>query len=310
MITPAGSDRDADPRVPQAFGLRLITAIALPGGWRTPASASERALEIVLDPTVPQALPGSTLEWAAPIDGGPFTLERGGDGGFLFRHPTGRHLLSDDARVLRCAPADEHDPAWFRVLLDSVLLCAALLGGREGLHAGSVIVAGGAVAIVAAAGGGKSTLVSELVGRGHDLMSDDITFLATERAGTPLALPGAPVMTLADGCSAPPGSEVLMDLPGERWVSAVVSDSPAPLNAIIRLDRRPGATVEMRSNEDAAQTLISALLALPKTPQRALARLDLASLLATRCRILTLSADSATTPGELADLVEHALAAT
>ncbi len=292
----------------QAFGLRLVTDLVLPGRWGTSSPLADRVLEIGLDTSVPLALADATLEWAAPIDGAWFTLERDPDGTFLFRHTTGRHLLSPDARELRCAPSDERDPAWFRVLLDSVLLCAALLGGQEGLHAGSVIVGDGAVAIVAAAGGGKSTLVSELVGRGHELVSDDITFLEPQAAGPPFALPGAPVMTLAEDRQPPPGSEVLMELPGERWITAAVSDSPAPLLAIIQLDRRPGAAVEIRSNADAPRTLLSALLALPRTAERALARLDLASTLATRCRILTLTAASTTPPAELADIVESALA--
>ena len=62
-------------------------------------------------------------------------------------------------------------------------------------------IGGGTVAIVAAAGGGKSTLVSELVARGHELVSDDITFLEPMAAGPPLALAGAPVMTLPAGAA-------------------------------------------------------------------------------------------------------------
>jgi hypothetical protein len=292
----------------QAFGLRLITDIALPGRWRTPATLSERLLEISLERSVPEALAEATREWAAPIDGAWFTLDRGGDGSFLFRHETGRHLLSADTRTLRCLPRDEHDPAWFRVLLDSVLLCTALLGGQEGLHAGSVSIGEGTVAIVAGAGGGKSTLVSELVARGHELVSDDITFLAPRAADPPLALPGAPLMTLPAGCPLPAEAEILMELPGERWVSAAVSERSSPLLAIVALDRRPGSPVEMRADGDAARTLLSALLALPRTPERSLVRLDLASTLARRCRMLTLHADSTTTPAQLADLVESALA--
>jgi hypothetical protein len=308
MAATAESDLPANRPGLQAFGLRLITDIPLPGRWRTPAKASDRVLEICLDASVPQALADSTREWAAPIDGAWLTLERGGDGSFLFRHETGRHLLSADTRSLRCLPRDERDPAWFRVLLDSVLLCTALLGGQEGLHAGSVSVGDGTVAIVAAAGGGKSTLVSELVARGHELVSDDITFLEPRVAASPLALPGAPVMTLPLAVAPPTEAEILLELPGERWVSATVGDTPSPLLAIVQLARRPGAAVEMRSDGDAARTLLSALLALPRTPERALERLDLASTLASRCRILTLNADSTTSPAQLAELVERALA--
>jgi hypothetical protein len=293
----------------EAFGLQLVTDIALPGQWAPPRNVPDRVLEIALDPSVPQVLAGATLEWAAPIDGGRLTLERGSDGAFLFRHESGRHLLSADARMLRCAPADKSDPAWFRVLLDSVLLCAALLGGREGLHAGSVVVGGGAAAIVTAPGGGKSTLVAELMRRGHQLVSDDITFLEPTAGGPPFALPGAPVMTLAEAEQAPCPGEVLMDLPGERWITVPVTNAAAPLLAIIQLDRRPGADTTIQPSGDAPLALLAALLALPKTRERALSRLDLASTLAAHCRILTLTADSLTAPAQLAELVEEALAA-
>jgi hypothetical protein len=294
----------------QAFGLRLVTDLALPGQWGTPRAIPDRLLAIALDPSIPLELPGATLEWEARIDGGHLTLERGGDGAFLFRHETGRHLLSSDAGALRCAPTDARDPAWFRVLLDSVLLCTALLGGQEGLHAGSVIVGAGAAAIVSGSGGGKSALVAELMRRGHELVSDDITILEPKPGGPPFALPGAPVMTLPDGGEHPSRGEVLMDLPGERWVSAAVTDAPAPLRTIIELDRRPGAATVMRSSGDAARVLLGVLLALPKTPERALSRLDLASTLAMQCQILTLTADSLTTPAQLAELVEQAVVAT
>ncbi len=293
-------------RTYHAFGLTLVTELQLPGRWGPPTNAVGRVVEIVIDDSVPHELPGSVLEWAAPIDGSRLTLDRGRDGDFLFRHGSGRHLLSTDATMLRCAPTDARDPAWFRVLLDSVLLCTALLGGMEGLHAGSVILGGRGVAVTAAAGGGKSTLLCELTQRGHTLISDDITFLRPQPNAIPLALPGAPVMTLPRTTTAIAGSDMLMELPGEKWVSHEVADGPAPLRAIVQLDRRAGARTAIASSVDAPRLLLAALLALPRTPARSLARLDLASVLARHCRILTLTADTTTKPGELADLVELA----
>ncbi|HEY1776987.1 MAG TPA: hypothetical protein VGG41_12570 [Solirubrobacteraceae bacterium] len=294
----------------QAFGLHLATDLPLPGDWGTPKTISDRRLEIVLDSSVPERLADATLEWAAPIDGGRFIVDRGADGTFLFRHETGRHLLSSDFGLLRCAPHDVHNPGWYRVLLDSVLLCIVLLGGREGLHAASVIVGDSAVAIVAQSGGGKSTLVAELMRRGHKLLSDDITFLAPSADGPPLAIPGPPVMTLPEGEDAPTQAQVLMKLPEERWISAAVAHAPAALRTIIQLDRRPRAVTAMRSaDNDASVVLLSAMLALPRTLERTLSRLDVASALAARCQILKLTASPSATPTELAGLVERALAA-
>ncbi len=294
----------------QAFGLCLLTDLALPGRWRTTDAASDRVLEIAWDSSVPQVLPAASPIWAARIDGGVFTVERDGDGAVLFRHESGRHLLSPDGHFLACAPAADQRPAWFRVLLDPVLTCVALLGGREGLHAGCVMVGEDAVAITAGSGGGKSTLVAELVRRGHALVADDITMLEVTAEGRPRALPGPPVMTLPDACDHPSRGEVLMELPGERWVAVAVSDTPAPLRTIVQLERRGGAPTGIDACRDALTVLLGGgLLKLPRTPERAVARLDLASTLATRCEILTLTADPLTTPGELAELVEQAVLA-
>lgn len=291
--------------------MHLITELVLPGQWRKAAPTRDRNLEILLDPSVPQTLPGSWLEWAAPIDAGVFTLERARGGAALFRHETGRHLLSPDRATLRCAPADEHNPAWFRVLLDPVLTCAALLGGREGLHAGSVVVGACAVAITAGSGGGKSTLVAELMQRGHALVADDITMLDQTDGVPPHVLPGPPVMTLPDSRSEQYPGEVLLALPGEAWVSAPVIGVPAPLRAIIHLDRRTGATTSIGPCRDALHVLLGGgMLKLPRTRGRAVSRLDLASTLATHCDILTLTAAPHATPTELAVMVEEAMGAT
>jgi hypothetical protein len=113
-------------------------------------------------------------------------------------------------------------------------------------------------------------------------------------------------MTLPETVQEIPCGDVVMELPGERWVSHEVADRPAPLRVIVQLDRRAGARTAIASSVDAPRLLLAALLALPKTPARSLARLDLASTLSRHCRILTLTAETKTTPGELADLVELA----
>jgi hypothetical protein len=292
----------------QAFGLRLRSELALPGAWREPLLADGDELAIVLDGALPQELAGAELEWQAPIDGSQLTLERGADGSRLFRHASGRHLLSPAADLLRCDPRERTDPAWFRVLLDTVLLCVALLRGREGLHAAALRIGPHAVAIVGGPGAGKSTLLAALLDRGHELLADDITMLARRADGAPLALPGPPVMTLP-AAVAPRGRELLMELGDERWVACPVAAAPVPLQAIVALRRRRGATTAIGQSVDAPRMLLAALLALPRTPDRALARLDLAAVLARHCRVLELSAELSSTPAELAVLLERAMPA-
>jgi hypothetical protein len=288
----------------QAFGLRLLTDLGLPGAWSEPRDAGADTLEITLEASIPRTLPEATLEWAAPIDGHRLTLELGSDQRRLFTHNSGRYLLSTDGRHLACAPTDSSDPAWFRVLLDSILLCVALVRGREGLHAASVIVGDGTIAVAAPSGGGKSTLVVELLNRGHVLLADDISFLETDDRSDISVLPGPPVMTLPLALAN--RMEPLMRVEGEVWVSASVSASRAPLRAVVYLNRRPGAALDLHTVDHVALRLLGTFLALPRTPERAVSRLDLAARLAAHYPVLELDADVSTSASSLADLVESA----
>ncbi len=162
------------------------------------------------------------IGWEGVIDGAPFVVERGIAGDHRFVHGThpdrhdappndappddtpadeirALHHLSPDASVLQCAPADPAEQSWWRVVLDSVLFTVALLQGYEALHAGAVATPDGVIAITAASGGGKSTLLSELVGRGMALMADDVLVLAprgTDFSLSPLTYPAPPLMTV------------------------------------------------------------------------------------------------------------------
>jgi len=196
-----------------AFGLSLRFDVAPPGAWQARTSreagvpdeasplgaASLPSLEIRSSVST-QAIEDSwsglrEIGWEGVIDGAPFVVERGVAGDHRFVHgahpgrhgiPSGGtpadetraiHHLSPDAGILQCAPADPADPSWWRVVLDSVLFTVALLQGYEALHAGAVATADGVIAITAASGGGKSTLLSELLGRGLALMADDVLVL-------------------------------------------------------------------------------------------------------------------------------------
>jgi hypothetical protein len=319
----------------RAFGLSLLAEADArpPGAWEARPFA-EPGLRI-LSATAPEiATRWSGLDsigWQGMIDGAPFTVERGtaGDHRFLHGAPPDRsgvpavetraiHHLSADAAVLRCAPSDPSDPAWWRVVLDSVLFTVALLRGYEALHAGAIAMPdGGAIAITAASGGGKSTLLGELLGRGLPLLADDVVVLEARGAETPLAHPAAPLMTvpaaraqaLVAATGAPQSSPALRpicSIEDEQWIAVPVHPEPLPLQALVVLDRRPSEQLPapepvLERIEDPLAPLLGSLLGFPTSPERQRARFELASVLAATTALWRLTADLATPPDALAD---------
>jgi hypothetical protein len=322
----------------RAFGLSLFADAGAPppGAWE-PRPFREPSLQI--RPASAHAIAESwsgleTIGWQGTIDGAPFVVERGiaGDHRFLHGAPPDRsgapvattraiHHLSADAALLLCAPSDPSDPSWWRVVLDSVLFTVALLRGYEALHAGAVVTpdGGSAIAITAASGGGKSTLLSELLGRGLPLLADDVVALEARGVGAPLAHPAAPLMTVpaaripalvgaADTSRAPQTPQTICAIDDERWIAVPVHPDPLPLRALVVLDRRaasqlPGSGPEpvLERIEDPLAPLLGSLMAFPTSPERQRARFELASVLAATTALWRLTADLATPPDELAD---------
>jgi hypothetical protein len=252
------------------------------------------------------------------------------------------HHLSADGAVLRCAPSDPADPAWWRVVLDSVLFTVALLRGYEALHAGAIVTpdGSGAIAITAASGGGKSTLLSELLGRGLALLADDVVVLESRGAEAPLAHPAAPLMTVPavrvpallgtagtpqapqtvqapqtprarqtlQAQQAPQSAQPICAIEDERWIAVPVHPDPLPLRALVVLDRRPasqlpepGSGPVLQRIEDPLAPLLGSLMAFPTSAARQRARFELASVLAATTALWRLTADLTTPPDALAD---------
>jgi hypothetical protein len=293
-----------------AFGLSFSVAGPRPPGAWEPRPRSEPALALEID--TPEAIDGGwsgrqALEWEAAIDGAPFTVERGRAGDHRFVH-RGRavHHLSADAALLRCAPRDEQEPGWWRVVLDSVLFSVALLSGFEALHAGAVVTPSGALAVTGGPGAGKSTLIAELLGRGLPLLSDDVVVLEAQQHGAPLAHPGPPLMTLPEGAGAGLGVDIDIGRAGdERWVAVPAHAQPAPLATLVALERRPtpGTGVSLRRIDAPLATLIGALLGFPRLPERERARFELASVLASHTALWRLRADPGVDPAALATIL-------
>jgi hypothetical protein len=285
------------------------------------------------------------IGWEGVIDGAPFVVERGiaGDHRFVHgTHPDGVravdhlspadgvravHHLSADASVLQCAPADPVDSSWWRVVLDSVLFTVALLQGYEALHAGAVATPDGVIAITAASGGGKSTLLSELLGRGLALMADDVLVLAGRggmgearggmgegRGGTheargidfslsPLSYPAPPLMTVPKTrlSMLGEGNLIISSLEDEHWIAVPVYPEPLPLKTLVVLDRQPGLQLSLKKIEDPLAPLMGSLMNFPRTPERQRTRFELAGTLASQTTLWRLTADVDTPPDVLAD---------
>jgi hypothetical protein len=306
-----------------AFGLGLLADAPPPGAWAPARPLREPGLEIrlVAPPAIMDGWSGiEAIGWEGFIDGAPFVVERGVTGDHRFVHgshpdpdgvPTPQtravHHLSADASVLLCAPSDPSEPSWWRVVLDSVLFTVALLQGYEALHAGAIATPAGAIAITAASGGGKSTLLAELLGRGTELMADDVLVLEPRGTEVPLAHPAAPLMTVPATSSPIMGSaaspQTICLIEDERWIAVPVHPEPLALKALVVLDRRLGAGpgASLTKIDSPLAPLLDALIGFPRSPERQLARFELASVLSHTVGLWRLEASPETPPGVLAD---------
>jgi hypothetical protein len=303
-----------------AFGLGLLTDMTPPGAWKTwPLTEPTLCLRSATAQAIAESWSGlETIGWEGVIDGGPFVVERGRAGDHRFvhgAHPDQNgapsdgtravHHLSADASVLQCAPSNPTEPSWWRVVLDSVLFTVALLQGYEALHAGALAApdGGGAIAITAASGGGKSTLLAELLGRGLELMADDV--LALESRGVddpPLAHPAPPLMTVPANIAPAPGALISsVDEEEECWIAVPVHPRPLPLKTLVILERRPGAQLSLKKIDDPLAALMGSLMNFPRTSERQRARFELASILSSTTTLWRLTADLDTPPDAIAD---------
>ena len=296
----------------QGFGLVFVCDLPLPGFPAAPGGR-EPDLDMLLaaPDDVAQAWSGPAHEPAAvelTIDGLPYRVERGvgGDHRFSYGDLAAFHL-SPDARTLLCSPADAADPAWRRVLLDSVLATVALLHGFEALHAAAVAGSDGVVAFMGRTGGGKTTLAAELVRRGLPLVCDDVLALTRDGGGAILAHPAPPVMNLPH--AAPPvAAQRLASFGDEDWVAIEhAATGPARLAAVCVLDRRSGLDAAIQPAETSALDLLAHGLRSGRAPERMEARFELLADIAEQVPAFILEADPCTHPARLADLAESAI---
>lgn len=296
----------------ETYGLGVETDINLPGTH--PAGPAQRPHAVTL-----RAAPAGELPslWEAPrylrnlqaYDGAAFAMLESRDGDTLFAYGRSAlfHLSADQA-TLRYAVGVQADRAWQRVLLDTVLWTVSLLRGFELLHASAVISDHGLIALVARTGGGKSRLAAEFLRRGATLFSDDIVALE-EAGGEITAHPGPPLMNLPRVLApAQVGGTVLAEFGDERWV--VVDRppvAPSPVAAVVLVNRVAGETPRCSAMEATSLTLLPHGVSLPHLADRARRRFDIFGSLIATAPVLSLHADPAVPPSELADRINRRL---
>lgn len=322
MVSSEGA-AGAAPQLPTAaFGLSLLVDQPLPGAWeeRLPVRKPSLQIQLVDAATIEGSWSGSkSIGWEGEIDGARLLVEQGMDGDHRFVHgarpghagtPLAIHHLCSDGTVLQCAPSHRSGPSWWRVVLDSVLFIVALLNGYEALHAGAIATPDGAIAITAGTGGGKSTLLTELLGRGWMLMADDVLVLESRGVEPPLAYPAPPLMTIPaariPALSKTNPFETICSIADERWIAMPVCSKPIPLKALVVLNRRPAEQqpserVSLARIESPFAPLLNSLMSFPATPERQRARFELAGVLASTVELWRLTADLDAPPDVLAD---------
>jgi hypothetical protein len=295
-----------------AYGLRVETDLNLPG--TQPDRPGNPPHAVTLRAAAAAELPSLLdepryLRNLQAYDGAAFAMLEGSEGDVLFAY--GRSALfhlSHDHTTLRYAVTAQDDPAWQRVLLDTVLWTVSLLRGFALLHASAVTTGHGLVALVARTGGGKSSLAAEFLRRGATLFSDDI--VALDQAGDELvAHPGPPLMNLPRVIAAAQvGGTVVAEFGDERWVALDgAGAAPSPLAAVVLINRVAGETARCSVTEATSLTLLPHGVSLPHLADRARRRFDIFGSVIAAVPVLSLHADPSVPPSELADLINRRL---
>jgi len=233
-----------------AFGLALEGAFEAPGFARDLHAASDFPLvrlNLMSDPDVRAAWVDDQAErlvnWRFD-DGRPvMTVDRHPELGYrLFAIGQGVHVVSADGSRICSAPAGAEDWIWQRFLVGQVLPLAAVLSGREVLHASAVTIVGRAVCFVGESGAGKTSLALNLALRGAEILSDDVA--AVSLRGPHLTVhPGPRLANLRheEDTRLGPRRALLGEAIGSdaEGLRLVVPGAPAParLSAVYFLDR-------------------------------------------------------------------------
>jgi hypothetical protein len=266
----------------------LVAPDEIDAGW--PRSGAERVLEERFDEGPP----------ARTIDVHP-------DAGYRLcaRHFGLARIAPDGSRIL-CAPPEDEPWSWQRFLVGRVLPWAALLRGREVLHASAVAIDGRAVAFVGETGAGKTSLAVQLVLRGSGFVTDDVLAVDTDMSDRVVAYPGACIASVR-----PAERDVIPDAAWAR-LGVVLGDSvktyvalrgiegPLPLGALCFLERSDGRRLEALAGDSPRRLLGSTFVVGVQTPQRLVKQLDICAAIARDIPLLRVRVGSGVPADDLA----------
>ena len=244
------------------------------------------------------------------------TIDRGEGGEYLLyaRH-FGTALISSSGDRVLCAPPAVEAWRWQRFLVGRVLPWAAVLRGRELLHASAVRVGEGAVAVLAGSGYGKSSIAARLMLLGARFVTDDVLALTTDGERV-LAHPGPAIAALrpAERDALEPGERRrlgrVLGRSGKTYVAVDREPGAIPLAAIYFLERAPGrARHRFERGIDPRRLLASAFVAGVDSRRRLVGLLDLCAHLEATVPIWRVQADYGSGAAPLAEAIrDHATA--
>jgi hypothetical protein len=279
----------------RAFGLEIESRLAVPGLPRVPGSVAgpRVALDLVDPGEVERAwAPASGAERILVSSESPArTIDREPRLGYrLWADGHGTAWVAPDGARVRWAPPPGAADAGHGFLLGHVLPWAAVLRGREALHASAVELDGHAIALAGPSGAGKTSVAVALAASGAGWVTDDV--LALDSAA--MRVRAHPGPALARLRQATPGSP-------KEVVDMEAVTAPVALGAIGFLTRGEGPAVVELERPDPRRLLASTFVRGVRTPERLRTQLDICAAISREATLLEVRVGHRTTPAELAD---------
>ena len=218
-----------------AYGLQWRSSITLPFALPThPAKVPDVTVRLGATPShLPQRRSGT-----------PHLFEAVPGTALLSVAKVARYAIRPSEVVVDPQGGSEDDIVAF--LIGPVLAALLQMRGLFTLHAATVEIGGRAVLLLGSSGAGKSVLAAALVHRGHPLLADDVSGLATATGGV-LALPAFPRLRLWHDALrvADRRVQVRRDLEQYWKPAATFAASPQRVGAVFVLNSHNRATLEL-----------------------------------------------------------------